>query len=195
MINHEAAAAVAHEDLAFDGVGNVPRGRCPRVVGRSQSRLPTRGESLFHHLFDEQVECLLEDCRQVSIRNSVPEQILGPAELVMTRATPGELELERVLGERRNHGPAFLAAHGGWRCEGQNRRRVRRRRRNGDAEGERGGLGRGIPRLRKLADDGRDRGLRCKARNQLFDLALRLAGCLRQHLFLVFASQVRRERA
>src|SRR5712664_4539601 len=130
LVSETAAAAVALEDLAFDGIRNVPRGRSPRVAGRTRSRLPTRGESLFHHLFDEQVECLLEDCRQVSIRNSVPEQILGPAELVMTRATPGELELERVLGERRNHGPAFLAAHGRWRCEGQNRRRVRRRRRN-----------------------------------------------------------------
>src|SRR5712664_4364650 len=104
LVGETAAAAVALEDLAFDGVRNVPRGRSARVAGRTRSRLPTRGESLFHHLFDEQVECLLENGRQIPVRDPVPEQILGLAELVMTRATPGELELERVLSESRDHG-------------------------------------------------------------------------------------------
>jgi hypothetical protein len=123
LVGVRATAAVALVDLAFDGVGNVTRKRGLRLFWRSLSRLPTRGESLLLDVVDQQVECLLEDCRQVSVRNSVPEQILGLAELVMTRATPGELELERVLGERCNHGPAFIAPRHrrAWRCECKSR--------------------------------------------------------------------------
>src|SRR3979490_1991860 len=98
----------------------------------ARPRLPAGGESLLLHPFDEEVERLLEDGRQVSVWDPVPEQILRLAELVVTRATPSELELERVLGEWCNHGPAFLASRGRWRCEGQSRRRLGRRCRNGD---------------------------------------------------------------
>jgi hypothetical protein len=73
------------------------------------SRLPTRGESLLLDLLDEHVECFLYDGRQISVWDAVAEQILGLAELVMTRATRSELELERLLRERSNDGPAFIA--------------------------------------------------------------------------------------
>src|SRR5712664_327069 len=118
LIVERAASAVPLEDLALDRVGNVTRTRCVRAFGRSLSRLPTRGKSLFLHLLDEQVECLLDDRRQISVRDAVAEQILGLAELVMTRATPGELELERLLGERCNDSPLIASGQWrGWRCE------------------------------------------------------------------------------
>src|SRR5712664_4413223 len=37
LVSETAMAAVALEDLAFDGVRNVPRGRGARVAGRSRS--------------------------------------------------------------------------------------------------------------------------------------------------------------
>ena len=83
LIGERAAAAVALEDLAFDGVGNVTRTRFVGVFGRGLSRLPNRGESLLLHLLDEQVEGLLDDRRQVSVGDAVAEQILGLAELVI----------------------------------------------------------------------------------------------------------------
>src|SRR5882672_11150672 len=127
LVGERAAAAVPLEDLAFDRVENVTRRRCVRVSRRSLSRLPTRGEALLLDLLDEHVERLLENHRQVSVRNAMAEQILGLAELVMARATPGELELERLLGERSNHGPAFIAPRrGGLRCGRERRRRVGR---------------------------------------------------------------------
>src|SRR5712691_6829371 len=100
LVRERAAAAVALEDLALDGVRDVTRRRCVPAFGRSLSRLPTRRESFLLHVLDEQVECVLEDRRQVSVRDAVAEQILGLAELVTTRAARGELELERLLGER-----------------------------------------------------------------------------------------------
>ena len=138
MINHEAAAAVPLEDLAFDGVGNVTRRRCVPVFVRSLSRVPTGGEALLLDLFEQHVERVLEDRRQVSVRDAVAEQILGLAELVMTRATRGELELEGLLGERSDHGPAFIAPRrrGEWRCERENSGRLGLRHRYGGAERE-----------------------------------------------------------
>src|SRR5216684_4699333 len=137
LVGERAAATVALEDLAFDGVRDVTRRRCVRVFGRSRSRLPTRGESLLLHLLDEQVECLLEDRRQVSVGDAVAEQILGLAELVMTRATRGELELERLLGERCNYSPLIASRRWrGWRCERESRRRLGLRHRHGGAERE-----------------------------------------------------------
>ena len=79
LVGERASAAVALEDLALDGVRDVTRRRFVRVFGRSRSRLPTRGESLLLHLLDEQVECVLDDRRQVSIRDAVAEQISAPA--------------------------------------------------------------------------------------------------------------------
>src|SRR5712692_2874337 len=114
LVGERAAASVALEDRALDRVGNVTRTRFVGVFGRGLSRLPALGEALLLHLFDQQVECLFEDRPQVSVGDAVPEQILGLAELVTTRATRGELELERLLGERCNHGPAFIAS--GRRC-------------------------------------------------------------------------------
>src|SRR6266566_4927459 len=75
LVSERATAAVALEDLAFDGVGDVTRRGSFRVFGRSLSPLPTRREALLLHLFDEQVEGLLEDCRHVSVRDPVAEQI------------------------------------------------------------------------------------------------------------------------
>jgi hypothetical protein len=72
-VSKGAAATVALEDLALDGVRNVSRGRCLRVLCRSRSRLPTSGKSLLLHLFDQQVESFLEDCRKVSVWDSVSE--------------------------------------------------------------------------------------------------------------------------
>src|SRR6266851_7264509 len=102
LVGERAAAAVALEDLALDGVRDVTRNRCVRVFGRSLSRLQTRGESLLLDLFDQHVECFLEDRRQVSVGNAVPEKVPQLAELLTTRATRGELELEGVLSERSN---------------------------------------------------------------------------------------------
>ncbi len=79
LVGERAAATVALEDLAFDGVRDVTRRRCVRVFGRSPSRFPTRRESLLLHVLDEQVECVLDDRRQVSIRDAVAEQISAPA--------------------------------------------------------------------------------------------------------------------
>src|SRR5229473_3894328 len=74
----------------------------------------------------------------ISVRDSVPEQILGLAELVTARATRGELKLERLLGERGNHGPAFIASRRqrGWRCERERERRLGQRTRHRSAERE-----------------------------------------------------------
>src|SRR5712671_3895891 len=118
LVGKGAAGTVALEDLALDRIGNVTRARCVGVFGRGLSRLPARGEALLLHVFDQQVECRFEDRRHVSVGNAVPEQILGLAELVTTRATRGELELEGVLSERSNHGPVFIALRrrGEWRC-------------------------------------------------------------------------------
>src|SRR5216683_1870531 len=125
LVGERAAAAVALEDLALDRVGNVARRRGVGLVGRSLSRLPTRGESLLLHLLDEQVECLLDDRRQVSVGDAVAEEILGLAELVMTRPTRGELELEGFLGERCNYSPLIASRRWhGWRCERESRRRL-----------------------------------------------------------------------
>src|SRR5216684_5706105 len=136
-VGERAAAAVALEDLAFDGVRNVTRRRFVRVFGRSRSRLPTRGESLLLHLLDEQVECVLDDRRQVSVGDAVTEQILGLPELVMTRATRGELELEGFLGERCNYSPLIASRRWrGWRCERESRGRLGWRHRHGGAERE-----------------------------------------------------------
>src|SRR5713101_6720650 len=123
LVGEGAAATVALEDRALDGVGNVTRTRCVGVFGRGLSRLAALGEALLLHVVDQHVECLFEDRRQISVGDAVPEQILRLAELVTTRATGGELELERLLGQRCDHGPAFNASRRrcGWRCEGWSR--------------------------------------------------------------------------
>src|SRR5258706_8017069 len=82
LVGEAAAAGVALEDLAFDGVRNVPRGRGARVAGRSRSRPPTRGESLFHHLFDEQVDAAVKRRRRTGAwrtraRNSAAPEACG----------------------------------------------------------------------------------------------------------------------
>ncbi len=100
LVGERAAAAVALEDLTFDGVRDVTRRRCVRVFGRSLSRLPTGPESLLLDLFNQQIERILDDRRQVSVGDAVAEQILGLAELVMTRATRGELELASGPGAK-----------------------------------------------------------------------------------------------
>jgi len=110
LVLERAAATVTLEDRALDRVGYVTRTRFVRCFSRGRSSLPARREALLLHVFDQQVECLLEDRRRVSVGDSVPEQILGLAELVATRTTPRELELERLLGERCNHGPALIAS-------------------------------------------------------------------------------------
>src|SRR5713226_1961461 len=117
LVDERAAATVSLEDLAPDRVGDVTGTRLVGVFGRGLSRLPAHREPLLLHVFDQQVECLFEDRRQVSVGDSVPEQILRLAELVPTRATRGELELEHVLGERCNYSPAFIVSprRRGWR--------------------------------------------------------------------------------
>src|SRR5713101_4448767 len=109
LVGERAAATVALEDRALDRVGNVTRTRFVSLFGGGLSRLPTRGEALLLHVFDQRVECLLEDRRQISVGDAVPEQILRLAELVTTRATRGELELERLLGERCNYSPLIAS--------------------------------------------------------------------------------------
>src|SRR5712691_1066022 len=138
LVGEGAAAAVALENLAFDGVRYVTRRRCLHVFGRSLSRLPTRRESLLLYVLDGQVERSFEDRRQVSVGNAVPEQVLQLAELLTARATRGELELERLLGERCNDSPAFIATRRwrGWRCQRKSSRRFGRRHRHGSAERE-----------------------------------------------------------
>jgi len=101
----------------------MTRRRCVGVCGWNISRFPTRGESLLLHLFDEHVERFFEDGPHVPVGNPVAKQILGLPELVMARATRSELELEGVLGEGSNHGPAFIASRRRERrrCERENR--------------------------------------------------------------------------
>jgi len=53
----------------------------------------------------------------------------------------------------------------------------------------------GVGTAGKLSHHSGNRRLRPKTRDQLFDLALRLAGRLRQDLLLVLGGQVRREQA
>jgi len=198
LVGERAAATVALEDLSFDGVRDVTRRRCVGAFGRSLSRLPARRESFFLDVLDRHVERRLEDRRQVSVGNAVTEQVLQLAELLMTRATPGELEFEGVLGERLNDGPAFIASRrrSRWRCEHWSGRRLGHRRWSGSAERECGcGLRHQVGATRKLPHDARNRGLWRKTRNHLFDLALRLARRLRQDLLLVLGGQLRREQA
>src|SRR5216684_6096912 len=186
LVGEGAAATVALEDRALYRVGNVTRTRLAGAFGRALPRRPAGGEALLLHMFDQQIECSFEDRRQVSVGDAVPEQVLGLTELVTTRAARGELKLERFLRERCNHGPAFIASRWrcGWRCEGESRRR--RRHRCSGAEREcRCRLGWGVGAIRKLAHHGWNRRLRRKTRDQLLDLALRLARRLRQYLALV----------
>src|SRR5713101_2557596 len=138
LVGERAAAIVALEDLALDRSGNVTRTQVVGLLVRCLPCLPTRGEALLLDLLDQQVESLFEDGRHISVRDSVPEQILGLAELVTTRATRGELKLERLLGERGNHGPAFIASRcqRGWRCERERERRLGQRTRHRSAERE-----------------------------------------------------------
>src|SRR6266852_2242274 len=114
LVGERAAASVALEDLAFDRVGNMTR---TQLVGLLVRCLP----------------CLFEDRPEVSIGHSVPEQVLRLTELVTARATRGELKLERLLGERRNHGPAFIATRRwrAWRCQRKSSRRLGRSHRHG----------------------------------------------------------------
>src|SRR6266849_1344009 len=138
LVGERAAAIVALEDLALDRIGNVTRTQVVGLLVRCLPCLPTRGEALLLDLLDQQVESLFEDGRHISVRDSVPEQILGLAELVTAHATRGELKLERLLGERGNHGPAFIASRRqrGWRCERERERRLGQRTRHRSAERE-----------------------------------------------------------
>jgi hypothetical protein len=89
LVGEAAAAAVALEDLAFDGVRNVPRGRGARVAGRSRSRLPTRGESLFHHLFDEHVDAAVETATPNGSVGDSGAEFRGSGSLRMRVGTAG----------------------------------------------------------------------------------------------------------
>ena len=122
--------------LAFDGGGDVTRGRCACVLGRSGSRFPTRGEALLLHLFDQHAQCPLDNGRHVSVGDSVAEQILRLAQQVMTGATRRELELEGVLRERCNSATPFIASRRwrGRRYQRESRRRRGRRYRVGSPE-------------------------------------------------------------
>src|SRR5438105_12073384 len=89
LVDESAAPTIAFIDHPLDRIRDVPGGRLMRGVGRRLSRFPTDGEPLLLHLLDQQVERPLEDAGQVSIRNTVSEQILRLAQLVAKCAACG----------------------------------------------------------------------------------------------------------
>src|SRR4051812_37047009 len=121
LVDERAAAAIALEHFALDGVGDVAR---TPGLGHRGPRLAAHAKAFLLDLLEQDVRCLLEDRRQVSVGNPVAQQILRLPELVVARAACGELELERLLGERGDDGPALQ--RGDWWHEGERRRWFRR---------------------------------------------------------------------
>jgi len=77
LIPERAAPTVALVDLPLDRVRDVAGRRLLRSHGGRLPWFPTDREPLVLHLLDQQVERPLEDRGQVSIANSVPEQVLS----------------------------------------------------------------------------------------------------------------------
>ncbi|HYZ89942.1 MAG TPA: hypothetical protein VE620_11645 [Myxococcales bacterium] len=102
-VDKRAALLVAFEYFALDRVRNVAARRTVGSLGGSLSRLATRREALFLHLFDEQIECALQDQGWIAVGQAVTQQILRLAKLVAKRTARGELDLERCLAERGDH--------------------------------------------------------------------------------------------
>ena len=138
LIGVRTAPAVAFEDLSLDRIRNVARSRLAVSFAAARSRLADLTEPLLLDLLDEQVQRLFDDGAHVSIREAVPEQLLGLTELVATRAASGELKLEGLLGERCNDGAATIAT----RRRSARRRELGSRRRSGLQAGQSARAGR-----------------------------------------------------
>ena len=80
-----------------------------RCFDRRLPRFPTDREPLLLHLVDQRVERPLEDQGQVSVGNSVSEQVLCLSQLVAKCAACGELDPECLLGKRRDGGPMVFS--------------------------------------------------------------------------------------
>jgi hypothetical protein len=72
-IGKRAPATVPLEHFASDGVRHMTRRRCSWLFGRSLPRLATRREALLLDLFDQNVERLFENLRDVSVGDAVAE--------------------------------------------------------------------------------------------------------------------------
>ncbi|MFL5309818.1 MAG: hypothetical protein ACJ79H_05120, partial [Myxococcales bacterium] len=109
LVRESAATAVPLEDRAVDRVRNVTRTRVARLSRCLLSRRAPFGEAVLLHSLEEDLEPRFDDRSDVPVGYATPQEILGLPEHVATGATRGELELEGVFGERRNHGPIFIA--------------------------------------------------------------------------------------
>jgi hypothetical protein len=92
--------------------------------GRRLARFPADREPLLLDVCDQQVESPVDDAGQVSIRNTVPEQVLRHSQLVVKLLICGELYPVRLLGERRDRAPVLFARRWpyGRRIEGERKR-------------------------------------------------------------------------
>ena len=87
-----ASAAVALVYRSLDAIGDVARNNVRASVLRHSSplpRLPACRESLLLDAFDQKVECSLNDGRQVSVRDTVPEEVLCLTQLVSQGSARG----------------------------------------------------------------------------------------------------------
>src|SRR5439155_11955670 len=72
-------------------------------------RFPADREPLLLDIVDQQVERPVDDAGQVSIRNTVPEQVLCSSQLVVKFLACGELHPVGLFGKRRDGGPMVFA--------------------------------------------------------------------------------------
>ena len=89
IIGEAAATAVALVHRPLDRIGDVAGRRFMHRFDRWLARFPTDREPLLLHLLDQQVERPFEDAGEVSVRNTVSEQVLCLAQLVAKCAACG----------------------------------------------------------------------------------------------------------
>ncbi|HKC58702.1 MAG TPA: hypothetical protein VKB92_01310 [Myxococcales bacterium] len=103
LVYKRASPAVALVDLPLDRVRDMAGGRFHlHGSGGRLPRFPTDREPLLLHVLDQQIERPVHDAGQVSIRNTVPEQVLCLSELVVKFLVRGELHPVRLLCKRRD---------------------------------------------------------------------------------------------
>jgi len=171
-----ALPAVALEDLALDRVGHLAAPRGSLDGGGRLAGLASDPEALLLHVGDEQREGTVDDLGEVARRKLVAQQILRLADLVPLRARSRVPDLVRLGGQRRDDRASWPL-----RRDPRRARRWCRRRRRGE---QRLGGGRRFGRAldRRLADRVRHRRPRMATREQLLDLAPRLARRLLEQL-------------